>query len=142
MPHFDADEVIAPSGLEPIGFRLGGADLACVPIVPIGRAQRLRDQMAGDTPVLVAIVDFIEDMVVPADRPALRARLLDTDDPVHSDAIIATFVWLCQVYAERANPDGADAGALATLVTAPATAPAEPDAQRVGAILRMGGQIA
>ena len=143
MPFLNVDEVAPPSSLEPLGFRLGGADFECIDLVPAGRAAQLRDDMtSGARPALEVIVDFVEDVVIPADRARFAARILDTDDPVDPALIATVYLWLCQQYAERANPDGGT-GALVPAPVGPASAggAVEPDARRVDAVLRMGGTI-
>lgn len=136
MPHFDADAITPPpADLEPVSFSVGGGRYRCVPTVTLPRARRLRDDMLNGRDTLAVIVDFLEDVIDPADRPAFAARILDEHDPVDPAGLVTVFLALCTEYAKRANPDDDTAHLLTGTTTV------EPDPARVGAVLRMGGEI-
>lgn len=144
MGHFNADEVVAPPAVDPLGFTVGGADFECIPIISAGRARQLRDDMAGGRHALEVVIDFLEDVVTPADRGRFFSRVLDTDDPVDPAKLVAVFVWLCHEYAQRANPDDGTAGFLVDSAPPPPAAPQVDDraqAERLAAIYRMRGEV-
>ena len=109
MPHrdFDAARAERERKTEPVTFRLGGEDFACVLAPSVGDALDLADAPEPEASLIGsvrAIVRFVDKMLVAGDRERFAdlIRQMDTPHgPINSYDLIELGVWLGEEFGGR-----------------------------------------